>query len=188
MADDLAADGTMAAVTIRPAARGDAAALIGAHLASRAMHGGWVEPFTTRAGFDAWFAPTRGTATAPARKVSLLAECEGALVGVVNLNEIVRGAFLSCYMGYYGLAGPDGRSLAGGGRMTAAVRLAVAHAFGVLGLHRVEANIQPANARSIALVRRLGFRKEGFSPRYLRIGGTWRDHERWALLSDDLPG
>ena len=70
--------------------------------------------------------------------------------------------------------------------MTEAVRLAAAHAFGVLGLHRLEANIQPENLRSIALVKRLGFRLEGFSPRYLRIGGEWRDHERWALLAEEV--
>jgi [ribosomal protein S5]-alanine N-acetyltransferase len=71
--------------------------------------------------------------------------------------------------------------------MTEAVRLATAHAFAALGLHRLEANIQPGNTRSIALVKRLGFRLEGFSPRYLFIDGEWRDHERWALLEDEAP-
>jgi [ribosomal protein S5]-alanine N-acetyltransferase len=70
------------------------------------------------------------------------------------------------------------------GLMTEALRAAVDYAFNDLGMHRLEANIQPENRASIALVRRLGFQKEGFSPRYLRINGEWRDHERWALLSD----
>ncbi len=51
-------------------------------------------------------------------------------------------------------------------------------------LHRVEANIQPGNAPSIALVKRLGFELEGMSPRYLKIGGRWRDHERYALRAE----
>jgi ribosomal-protein-alanine N-acetyltransferase len=70
--------------------------------------------------------------------------------------------------------------------MTEGVRLVMRHAFGPLGLHRLEANIQPANTASLALVRRLGFRREGLSPRYLKIGGRWRDHERWAMLSDEV--
>jgi ribosomal-protein-alanine N-acetyltransferase len=69
--------------------------------------------------------------------------------------------------------------------MTEGVALAVAYAFGTLGLHRVEANIRPENAPSRALVQRLGFRQEGYSPRYLKIGGRWRDHERWAMLRED---
>ena len=69
--------------------------------------------------------------------------------------------------------------------MTRAVELAVGHAFREIGLHRVEANVQPDNLRSRALVKRLGFRLEGYSPRYLRIAGAWRDHERWAKLADE---
>jgi len=62
--------------------------------------------------------------------------------------------------------------------------MTVALAFEELGLHRLEANMQPDNLASIAIVRRLGFQKEGFSPRYLCINSVWRDHERWALLCD----
>jgi ribosomal-protein-alanine N-acetyltransferase len=59
------------------------------------------------------------------------------------------------------------------------------HAFGALKLHRVQASIQPENERSIALVRSAGFRKEGLSLRYLKIGGRWRDHEHWAITIED---
>jgi ribosomal-protein-alanine N-acetyltransferase len=69
--------------------------------------------------------------------------------------------------------------------MSEGLRLALRRAFGQLGLHRVEANIQPGNTALRALVRRLGFRREGFSRRYLKIAGRWRDHERWALLRED---
>jgi len=63
--------------------------------------------------------------------------------------------------------------------------LVLAKAFRKLKLHRLEANIQPANHASRRLVKRLGFTREGLSPRYLKIAGRWRDHERWALLSDE---
>jgi ribosomal-protein-alanine N-acetyltransferase len=69
--------------------------------------------------------------------------------------------------------------------MTDALKLMLRHAFGKLKLHRLEANIQPGNAASIALVRRAGFVREGFSRKYLKIGGKWRDHERWAIIAED---
>jgi [ribosomal protein S5]-alanine N-acetyltransferase len=69
--------------------------------------------------------------------------------------------------------------------MTEALPLALRHAFQTLELHRVEANIMPTNRSSLALVTRANFRREGYSPRYLKIAGRWRDHERWALLAED---
>jgi [ribosomal protein S5]-alanine N-acetyltransferase len=70
--------------------------------------------------------------------------------------------------------------------MTEGLDLLLREAFGPIGLHRVEANVQPGNDRSIALVERLGFRFEGYSPRYLKIGGRWRDHLRYAILAEDF--
>jgi ribosomal-protein-alanine N-acetyltransferase len=105
---------------------------------------------------------------------------DGVLLGAINLSEIVRGKFQSGYLGYY-----IGAAHAGQGYMTEALQLMLAVAFRRLRLHRVEANIQPNNDASIRLVKRAGFRREGYSPRYLKIAGQWRDHERWALLAED---
>jgi ribosomal-protein-alanine N-acetyltransferase len=101
----------------------------------------------------------------------------GELVGAVNLTSIVLGAFRSGYLGYFAFSGFAGR-----GFMQQGLLAVVQHAFRDLKLHRLEANIQPGNASSIALVRKCGFQKEGFSPAYLKIGGRWRDHERWAIV------
>jgi ribosomal-protein-alanine N-acetyltransferase len=89
------------------------------------------------------------------------------------------GPFRSAYLGYYAFAGHERQGL-----MHAGLRATLRHAFGRLGLHRLEANIQPGNRASIALVRSCGFEQEGYSPRYLKIGGRWRDHERWAIRTD----
>jgi [ribosomal protein S5]-alanine N-acetyltransferase len=102
------------------------------------------------------------------------------ILGVVNLNEIVRGSFQSAFLGYW-----IGAEFANQGYMGEALRLVIEVAFEKLGLHRLEANIRPENEASIRLVRRTGFKKEGFSPRYLQIAGDWCDHERWTILADD---
>lgn len=100
-------------------------------------------------------------------------------MGSINLSQIVRGPFRSAYMGYQVFA-PFARQ----GYMTDAMPLMLRLVFGRLRLHRVEANIQPSNAPSLALVTRAGFIREGYSPRYLKIGGRWRDHERWAITAE----
>jgi ribosomal-protein-alanine N-acetyltransferase len=105
---------------------------------------------------------------------------DDAIVGLFEFSEVVRGWFQKAYLGYW-----VGETYAGQGYMREGMQLALRFAFSDLRLHRVEANIQPANKRSLALAKRSGFRREGFSPRYLKIGGRWRDHERWAILSDD---
>ena len=104
----------------------------------------------------------------------------GDLIGVVNIDSIVRGAFQSGYLGYYGFIPHVGLGL-----MREGLSQVVSRAFRELKLHRLEANIQPENERSIALVRGLGFRLEGFSPKYLKVCGRWRDHERWAILAEE---
>ena len=105
---------------------------------------------------------------------------DDAIVGCVNLSQIVRGGFQSAYMGYQIFSPYESQ-----GYMTAAMPLVLRYAFRALKLHRVEANVQPGNLRSIALVKRAGFRLEGYSPRYLKIEGRWRDHERWTIMAEE---
>jgi ribosomal-protein-alanine N-acetyltransferase len=104
---------------------------------------------------------------------------DNALCGVVNLNIITYEALCSAYLSYYAVADQAGK-----GYMKEGLQLLIRQAFNEMGLHRLEANIQPDNERSIRLVESLGFECEGYSPRYLKVNGKWRDHERWALLAD----
>lgn len=105
---------------------------------------------------------------------------DGVICGVINLNIITFEALCSAYVSYYGVA-----SQAEKGYMKEGMTQVIRYAFDELGLHRLEANIQPGNQASIALARSVGFEYEGFSPRFLRINGEWCDHERWAVIADD---
>ncbi|MBZ5638965.1 MAG: GNAT family N-acetyltransferase [Acidobacteriia bacterium] len=164
-------------VGIRALEPGDREEFLAAVRRSRGFHRPWVQPPSSAMLFHAYVVRSRRVAH-ESHLVCLRATAE--IVGVVNLGEIVRGHFRSAYLGYYGF-----HPHAGKGYMTEGMRLVIAHAFRTLKLHRLEANIQPENRASIALVRRLGFRREGYSPRYLKIGGRWRDHERWAILAEE---
>lgn len=159
-----------------PTSRDDAE-FIALSRASRDFHRGRVSPPATPEQFAEYLERSRQE-TSCSFLICLAAT--GVIIGAINLSQIFRGGFQSAYLGYY--LGPKH---AGQGYMTEALRLMLNHAFENLKLHRVEANIQPGNLASIALVKRAGFRKEGYSRRYLKIGGRWRDHERWAIVAED---
>jgi ribosomal-protein-alanine N-acetyltransferase len=174
-------------VFLRQPAASDEAELVALTRASRRLHRPWVSPPLDGVSFQGFLARARR----PNALVLLACRAEdGAIAGVFHLDEIVRGVLQSAYLSYY-----VGAPYAGQGYMTAGLRLLLRHAFVALRLHRLEANIQPGNLASIALVERCGFELEGFSPRYLKIRNRWRDHQRWALRVEawrarrgDLPG
>ena len=159
----------------------DGPELIALYRASRAFYRGLAYPFVTSEGFARYLERCRG----PGSFVGLLLRrrSDAVILGSINVSEIVRGLFQSAYLGYQ-----IGAPFAWQGYMTEGLGLALHYAFVRLKLHRLEANIQPENRPSLALVSRLGFTCEGLSRRYLKIGGRWRDHERWALLAEDWRG
>jgi [ribosomal protein S5]-alanine N-acetyltransferase len=164
-------------VFLRVLRRSDREEFLGLAAESRDLHRPWTYPPEHPDQFDELYARSRREDC-----VCLLAcvRDTGEIAGVLIISQIVRAAFQSAYLGYYANQRHAGRGL-----MREAMAQTVEHAFGSLGLHRLEANIQPSNRASIALARSAGFRLEGFSPRYLLIGGQWRDHERYAITADD---
>lgn len=155
----------------------DADEFIAAAIDSKSLHGSWLSAPDTAERFTAFL--NRAAREDQASYLIRHAAC-GGLVGYVNINNIDRAALRSGYLGYGAFRSHTGRGL-----MTAGLAAVVSDAFTSLGLHRLEANIQPDNSASLNLVKRLGFQREGFSPRYLLIDGQWRDHERWAVLAED---
>ncbi|HEX6730896.1 MAG TPA: GNAT family protein [Pyrinomonadaceae bacterium] len=156
---------------------GDLKEFIALNLASKRLHRGLASP------------PTR-----PEQFRALVKKCrqddfvgffvcrvdDGTIVGSINLSQIFRGGFQNAYLGYH-----VGAEHARRGYMSEAIELVLKYAFENLRLHRVEANIQPRNLASIAVVKLAGFVCEGYSRRYLKVCGRWRDHERWAILAED---
>jgi ribosomal-protein-alanine N-acetyltransferase len=167
-------------VYLRHPTRDDALEFLRMVEQSRALHRPWVYPPRRVEAFAAY---ADQSATDRSFGCLICHDSSHAIVGSANLTEIVRGVFQSAYLSFYGHASYSGQGLVKEG-----LQLLLRHAFGKLRMHRVEANVQPGNERSLGLVRSLGFSREGFSPRYLKIGGRWRDHERWALLAEQWNG
>ncbi len=110
----------------------------------------------------------------------LFRESDHAMLGGLTLGQIRRGVAQAATLGYW-----MGAEFAGKGYMSQAVRATLAHAFGPMRLHRVEAACIPTNTRSAKLLEKCGFIREGYARAYLRINGLWQDHILFAILASD---
>ena len=164
-------------IFLRRPEKGDEVEYLALNLRSTAFHRGLASPPKRPEQFAAFLERCSNDASAC---FFICRRTDAAIVGYISLSQIFRGGFQSAYLGYH-----IGADFARQGYMTEAIALMLRYAFADLRLHRIEANIQPGNVASLALVKRAGFVKEGFSRRYLKIGGRWRDHERWAILAED---
>lgn len=143
---------------------------------SQSLHFPWVNPASTSVEFRNYVQKSQQ----PNQKSFFLYADTNEIIGVFNVSEIIRGCFQSAFLGFYANV-----KYAGRGHMKEGLKLVIQNAFTTLELHRLEANIQPENISSINLVKSCGFRKEGFSPHYLKINEIWRDHEHWAITYED---
>ncbi len=164
-------------VWLRPPRNKDFEEFVSLNKSSQKFHRGLANPPLNRKSFDAFLL----------RNESETNECfiicrieDDAITGSINLSQIFRGNFNNAYLGYY-----LGEKFAGQSLMSEAIKLILRFAFKELKLHRIEANVQPQNAASIAVLQKNGFVKEGFSQKYLKVGGRWCDHERWAIIKED---
>jgi [ribosomal protein S5]-alanine N-acetyltransferase len=165
-------------VVIRPPTRADSAAFLGAVRESRCLHQRWVSPPSTPKAFARYVVRVSSDTH---RGYLVIHRRTGNIVGVINVTNIIRGPFQNAFLGYYSFLPHAGQGL-----MHEGMLLVLRRAFRKLKLHRLEANIQPGNRPSIALVRKCGFVREGFSRRYLKVCGRWADHQRWAILAENF--
>ncbi len=149
---------------------------IAAMQCSESLHHPWMIAPVTAAEFDSYHQRYQQ----PDHKSFLLCH-SNKIAGVFNLSQIVRGIFQNAYLGFSAVS-----DYAGKGYMSTGLKLVLNYVFNEMGLHRLEANIQPDNVPSLRLVKKNGFRYEGFSPRYLKINNEWRGHERWAITYEDF--
>jgi len=161
---------------IRPPTAADEAAFLDAMQDSIGLHSPWLSAPKTHADWQRYMTRLERDNEAGflVRRIH-----DGAICGVVNLNIITYEALCGAYVSYFGVAAHSEK-----GYMREGLSQVIRHAFDTMGLHRLEANIQPDNLPSIALAKSVGFKYEGFSPRFLKINGEWCDHERWAVLAE----
>ena len=142
---------------------------------SRKLHAPWVSPPGMPQEFQSYLARVQE----PSGAAFVIWEWSSdGFAGIVQITNIVMDPFRSAHIDFYAFSGFEGKGL-----MKQGLTHVVKEVFRTLKLHRLEANIQPENTAAIALAKSCGFKLEGFSPAFMKVGGRWRDHERWALLS-----
>jgi [ribosomal protein S5]-alanine N-acetyltransferase len=164
-------------VSIRKPTLADCQELLSLHHRSQDFHHPWVAPASNERDCQDYIDRCQ---QADFEGLLICHIADERIIGVANFSQIFYQSFQNGYLGYYADVDCTGQGL-----MSEGIRLAIDYAFGILKLHRIEANIQLENRSSIDLVKRLGFTREGFSCRYLKIDGEWRDHERFALTVED---
>ncbi|WP_418003423.1 GNAT family N-acetyltransferase [Mycobacterium sp. PDNC021] len=115
------------------------------------------------------------------RMLPYVIELDGEFCGQLTIGNVTHGALRSAWIGYW-----VARQFTGGGIATAALALGVDHAFGPVGLHRIEATVRPENGPSRSVLARVGFREEGLLQRYLEVDGAWRDHLLVAMTVEEM--
>ena len=115
---------------------------------------------------------------APTQKKFLIVGPDHTIIGDITYSNIVMGPLRACYLGYKLDGAYEGRGI-----MSRALDLANTYMFTEIGLNRIMANYRPENVKSAALLKRLGFRIEGYAKNYLRLDGDWRDHVLTAKTS-----
>jgi ribosomal-protein-alanine N-acetyltransferase len=168
--------GDSSRVTLRLITAADQAEFLGLAAASAGLHHPWMTLAATPQEFQDYL---RRFDHVTAEGFLICTRTTRAIAGVAHINSIIRGRFQNGSLSYAAFA-----PAAGQGYMSEGLGLVLRYAFEQLRLHRLDAQIQPGNHASLRLVRRLGFRNEGYSPGLLFIDGAWRDHERWAITSD----
>jgi ribosomal-protein-alanine N-acetyltransferase len=161
-------------VYLRPVTRRDRNEFLELMHQSQRLHDPWIQPPLSSLTFSNYVSRTQRD---DHEGLLVCRRDADSIVGVININNIVRGSFQSASLGYY-----VGAPYAGQGYMREGLELTKHFAFHDLGLHRLEANIQPDNQGSVGLVKRCGFTYEGLSPAVLFIAGQWRDHQRWTAI------
>jgi ribosomal-protein-alanine N-acetyltransferase len=114
-------------------------------------------------------------------KLWIFKKDENKVIGFISFNNIIRGAFHSCHLGY-----KLDKDQVNQGFITEALQKGIEVIFNQYKLHRIEANIMPRNKRSLSVVEKLGFYNEGLAYKYLKINGKWEDHIHMVLLNDNV--
>lgn len=162
-------------ITLREPTLQDESAFLAAMKKSIALHHPWVKVPLTPEEFQVYVKRSQQD-----NQKSFLVLKNNEIAGIYNINEIVRGCFQNAFLGFYAVSGFENQ-----GVMSAGLKLVLKAVFEEFKLHRLEANIQPDNKKSIQLVLKNKFRYEGFSPRYLKINDEWRGHERFVITYEE---
>jgi len=146
---------------------------------SRALHRGRIAAAAAPADYRDYL---ERTARRSQESFFVVTTAHGQLAGVVDILDIARNVTPVGRLAYFAFV-PH----AGSGLMREGVARVIDVAFRELDLARLDADIEPGNRRSRALVECLGFGRGSASPVQLKIGLRWREHERWTLLRAHWP-